>query len=67
MLMVYHYSNPLSLVYIWPLYFIINELPYIIAGLWFGESKPNMNAYLKPIVKELIALHGTAWGKATYM
>ena len=54
---------------LWPLYFVINELPYklrklkenmIIAGLWFGESKSNMNIYLKPIVKELMVLeqHG---------
>lgn len=35
---------------LWPMYFVINELPYkllwirtenmIIAGLWFGEAKP---------------------------
>jgi len=32
----------------------------IISVIWFGESKPNINVYLKPIVKELIALeqHG---------
>ena len=52
------------------MYLIVNELPYklrtlkenmIIAGLWFGESKPNiMNVYLKPIITELIVLenHG---------
>jgi len=54
---------------LWPLYFIINELRYklrtlkenmIIAGLWFGERKPSMNIYLKPIIKELMILeqHG---------
>ena len=55
---------------LWPIYLIVNELPYklrtlkenmIIAGLWFGESKPNiMNVYLKPIITELIVLenHG---------
>jgi len=41
---------------IWPLYFIVNELPIklcyimenvILAGLWFGESKPNMTVFLK--------------------
>ena len=40
---------------IWPLYFRINELSpkkhglkdnMILAGLWFGQSKPNMNTYL---------------------
>ena len=50
---------------LWPMYFIVNELPYkerilkensILAGLWFGEVKPSMNIYLKPIVEELIVL-----------
>ena len=54
---------------LWPMYLLINELPYkqrvlkensILAGLWFGEEKPNMSFYLKPIVEELITLesHG---------
>jgi len=52
---------------LWPLYFIINELPYklwtlkenmIISGLWFGESKPSLNIYLKPIIEELMILNG---------
>ena len=47
-------SSSMSL---WPLYFSINELPYrkrmlkenmLIAGLWFGETKPCMSTYLKP-------------------
>ena len=42
-------------VSIWPLYFIINELPYshrykreniILAGLWFGPKKPVVNLFL---------------------
>ena len=46
-----------SKVSIWPLYLIINELPYgmrmanenmILAGLWFGEKKPAMWTFLKP-------------------
>ena len=50
---------------LWPIYFVINELPYrqrilkencILAGLWFGEAKPNMSIYLKTVVKELITL-----------
>lgn len=50
---------------IWPCYFIVNELPYrirllkencIIGGLWFGEEKPNMHVFLKPIVTELLEL-----------
>ena len=47
------------------MYLIVNELPYkertlkensILAGLWFGEVKPNVNIYFKPIVEELIIL-----------
>jgi len=32
----------------------------IIFGLWFGEAKPNLNVFLKPIIAELMALenHG---------
>ena len=50
---------------LWPVYLIVNELPFklhklreniIIAGLWFGENKPNMNIFLKPIMTELLAL-----------
>ena len=54
---------------LWPMYFLINELPYklrilrensIFAGLWFGETKPNMSLFLKPVITELIKLesHG---------
>ena len=44
---------------IWPLYLVINELPYklrmlkentLFGGLWFGEIKPNI---LKPLFSEL--------------
>ena len=47
---------------LWPLYFIINELNpvernkrenMLLAGLWFGPSKPNMLTYLKPFKSEL--------------
>ena len=47
---------------IWPLYFTVNELPYvdrisrnnmIVAGLWFGSNKPNMLTYLKPFHSSL--------------
>ena len=54
---------------LWPCYLVVDELPYrlrllkeniIIGGLWFGEEKPNMHVYLKPIIGELVALerHG---------
>ncbi|XP_067333535.1 uncharacterized protein [Channa argus] len=55
---------------IWPLQFTINELPYmqrkenvIVAGLWFGPEKPNMNTFLKPFVDECcdLACHPFQW------
>jgi len=47
---------------IWPLYLIINELPYkqrmnrenmILAGLWFGKDKPAMSTFLKPFLESM--------------
>ena len=47
---------------IWPLYFIINELPFtdrtkrenmLFAGLWFGETKPFMLTFLQPFHSSL--------------
>ncbi|XP_034025332.1 uncharacterized protein LOC117509727 [Thalassophryne amazonica] len=45
---------------VWPLFATVNEIPphmrrkhMIMAGLWFGECKPNMNTFLKPFVDEL--------------
>lgn len=38
---------------IWPLFLEVNELPFhirtkdlIVAALWFGRNKPNMNVFL---------------------
>ena len=51
-----------SKVSIWPLFLVINELPYEkrmakenmpFAGLWFGDRKPAMATYLKPLYDEL--------------
>lgn len=51
-----------SKVSIWPLFLVINELPYekrmakenmMFAGLWFGDKKPAMATYLKPLYDEL--------------
>lgn len=51
---------------IWPLYFVINELPpkkrwcndnVILAGLWFGSKKPNMLTFLKPFTEGMSRLH----------
>lgn len=51
-----------SKISIWPLYLMINELPYklrikkenmIIAGLWFGSHKPSVNMFLDAFRKDL--------------
>lgn len=66
---------------VWPLYFVVNELPYklrmrkqniLLGGLWFGSSKPNMHVFLRPFWKALsrLELHGTvvqAWGSVQNM
>lgn len=50
---------------LWPVYLSINELKYkdrtkkeniVIAGLWFGKSKPNSCLFLDPICQSLQAL-----------
>ena len=50
---------------IWPLYFVINELPFhkrwcthnvILGGLWFGPKKPNMLTLLKPFTESISSL-----------
>ena len=50
---------------LWPLYFVVNELPYkeriskdnmIFAGLWFGNSKPSMLTFLQPFHSSLSIL-----------
>ncbi|CAN7951755.1 unnamed protein product, partial [Ixodes pacificus] len=55
---------------IWPLQLQINELPQkerassiLLAGLWFGPQKPNMNCFLKPFVEDMNRLSsaGFAW------
>ncbi|XP_062566984.1 uncharacterized protein LOC134229281 isoform X2 [Saccostrea cucullata] len=47
---------------IWPIYLVINELPYkqrmlkdnmILASLWYGSKKPSMGTFLKPFLKSL--------------
>ncbi|KAK3085913.1 hypothetical protein FSP39_010520, partial [Pinctada imbricata] len=55
-----------SKVSIWPIYLVINELPYklrmrkenmILAALWFGNQKPAMGTFLKPLKKSFDVLH----------
>lgn len=48
---------------IWPIQLIINEVPYdqrtakpIVAGIWFGKDKPDMDIYLKPFVEQMSRL-----------
>ncbi|XP_063425300.1 uncharacterized protein LOC134708578 [Mytilus trossulus] len=47
---------------LWPFYLVINELPYkqrmmkenmILCGLWFGETKPFISLFTKPLMKSL--------------
>lgn len=45
---------------IWPLLVMVNELPFklriqklLLAALWFGSGKPNMNCFLVPFVKTM--------------
>ncbi|CAC5384005.1 unnamed protein product [Mytilus coruscus] len=56
-------SSKMSL---WPIYLMINELPYklqiknenmILASLWFDSKKPNMNTLLKPLLHSMELLH----------
>ncbi|XP_061191434.1 uncharacterized protein LOC133199606 isoform X2 [Saccostrea echinata] len=55
-----------SKVSVWPLFMVINELPYklrmlkenmIMAGLWFGPHKPAMGTYLSPFLDSFKRLH----------
>lgn len=55
---------------IWPVLISINELPFsvrkrnvIIAGLWFGTSKPQMSLFLNSVVSEMNSLYrqGIKW------
>lgn len=50
---------------IWPMYLMINELPYhqrkeksnmIFYGLWFGELKPSINLFCEPLLQSLRTL-----------
>ncbi|XP_034235713.1 uncharacterized protein LOC117642039 isoform X2 [Thrips palmi] len=47
----------------WPVLISINELPLhlrrkhvLMANVWLGKGKPNMNEYLKPFIKECVEL-----------
>ena len=51
-----------SKVSLWPIFMVINELPYtirmkpenmLLAGLWFGNRKPAMNTFLKPLLNSM--------------
>ncbi len=59
--MAFRFSNPPPST-LWPVYFCINELPpklrmkkenLILAGLWFGRSKPEMLTFLEPFITKL--------------
>lgn len=51
---------------LWPLYFVINELPFtkrmrkenmLFGGIWYGESKPLFHVFLKPSIRALQKLY----------
>ncbi|XP_065906528.1 uncharacterized protein [Dysidea avara] len=50
----------------WPIYLLINELPFrmriskenrILAGLWYGTTKPDMGLFMKPLTEALKQLY----------
>ncbi|XP_034937004.1 uncharacterized protein [Chelonus insularis] len=50
---------------VWPIYLIIDELPYnkkilkeniIVAGIWFDPENPNPNLFLQPLHTEIVQL-----------
>ena len=54
-----------SNVSVWPLFLVINELPYkirmkkenmFLASLWFGNKKPSMRMFLKPFKESMADL-----------
>ena len=56
-----------SKVSVWPIFMVINELPYsmrmkkenmLLANLWFGSEKPSMGTFLKPFQRAMTELHG---------
>lgn len=53
---------------VWPLQFIINELPPhlrfrhpVLAGLWFGRKHPDMQLFLNEFVTEVNSMVGVKW------
>ena len=57
-----------SLYSIWPVQCMMNELPQhlrskniLMTGLWFGQTKPHMNTFLKPFVDECRELEKTGF------
>lgn len=59
-----------SSVSLWPVYLAINELPpkerflkknLVVWGIWQGESKPSMNAFLSHFVKDMLSLYNTGF------
>ncbi|KAL1472844.1 hypothetical protein MTO96_039062 [Rhipicephalus appendiculatus] len=53
---------------VWPLQFIVNELPPqlrlkqpVLAGLWFGKTRPNMQLFLDKLVREVNSAKPVQW------
>ena len=59
---------------LWPVYFMITNIPphqrtrmdnLIVAGLWFGPTKPNMDILLQPILKNVSSVNQKSAGIQT--
>lgn len=53
---------------VWPLQFIVNELPPhirfknpVLAGLWFGRTHPQMQLFLEKFVEEVNSMEAVRW------
>ena len=55
---------------IWPILCIVNELPpavrgdyVLMAGLWYGSGKPNINVFLEPFIEDCtrLTIDGFDW------
>ena len=64
-------TSPLSST--WLLQVMMNELPYrqrinnvFLCGIWHGDTKPRMNAFLRPFISELIDLRVNGLNCTTY-
>lgn len=58
---------------VWPIQFVINELPprlrqqnTVLAGLWFGPTRPDMNVFMKKFVSAVQQIGKIVWTVETH-